>query len=224
MYMRLASTLAGAMLAVSPVALQAATFTRYLDRDAFAAAAGSVAVETFAGYAAPTTIGSGIDAGKFTVVETHYGLYGGGSQISPGTRPSSIDGTNFLEAVLYDAGATYGSYLTFTFDKPITAFGGNWASGSINTVYLDVLGEQVDQQVGNAGGFFGFVSDTPFTTLVMRSRLSNHRASLDNLTFSYTAGAVPEPASWAMMVGGFGLLGGALRRRAVRSGALPATA
>ena len=27
------------------------------------------------------------------------------------------------------------------------------------------------------------------------------------------AGAVPEPASWAMMVGGFGLLGGAMRRR-----------
>jgi hypothetical protein len=27
------------------------------------------------------------------------------------------------------------------------------------------------------------------------------------------AGAVPEPASWAMMVGGFGLVGGAMRRR-----------
>ncbi len=25
--------------------------------------------------------------------------------------------------------------------------------------------------------------------------------------------AVPEPASWAMMVGGFGLIGGALRYR-----------
>lgn len=28
------------------------------------------------------------------------------------------------------------------------------------------------------------------------------------------AGAVPEPASWAMMIGGFGLVGGVLRRRA----------
>ena len=27
-----------------------------------------------------------------------------------------------------------------------------------------------------------------------------------------TAGAVPEPASWAMMLGGFGLIGGAMRR------------
>ena len=28
-----------------------------------------------------------------------------------------------------------------------------------------------------------------------------------------TAGTVPEPASWAMMIGGFGLVGGAMRRR-----------
>ena len=32
--------------------------------------------------------------------------------------------------------------------------------------------------------------------------------------FSYTA--VPEPATWAMMVGGFGLVGGAMRRRKVQ--------
>ena len=39
-------------------------------------------------------------------------------------------------------------------------------------------------------------------------------------TFSATieAAAVPEPASWAMMIGGFGLVGGAVRRRqAVRT-------
>lgn len=31
---------------------------------------------------------------------------------------------------------------------------------------------------------------------------------------SLVGGAVPEPATWAMMMGGFGLVGGALRRRA----------
>jgi type IV pilus assembly protein PilY1 len=30
-----------------------------------------------------------------------------------------------------------------------------------------------------------------------------------------TTGAVPEPASWAMMIAGFGLVGGAMRRRSV---------
>lgn len=34
-----------------------------------------------------------------------------------------------------------------------------------------------------------------------------------DLTFSATIAAVPEPASWAMMIGGFALAGGAMRRR-----------
>jgi hypothetical protein len=33
---------------------------------------------------------------------------------------------------------------------------------------------------------------------------------LDNVSAS---GAVPEPASWALMLGGFGLVGGAMRSR-----------
>ena len=38
----------------------------------------------------------------------------------------------------------------------------------------------------------------------------------DNLNASATTGAVPEPASWAMMLGGFGLVGGAMRRRSAK--------
>jgi hypothetical protein len=30
-----------------------------------------------------------------------------------------------------------------------------------------------------------------------------------------TAGGVPEPATWALMIGGFGLAGAALRRKAL---------
>jgi PEP-CTERM motif len=36
--------------------------------------------------------------------------------------------------------------------------------------------------------------------------------ALDNLTFN-AAGNVPEPAAWAMMLAGFGLVGSAMRRR-----------
>ena len=35
-----------------------------------------------------------------------------------------------------------------------------------------------------------------------------------DLTFSATITAVPEPASWALMIAGFGFVGGAIRRRA----------
>ncbi len=37
--------------------------------------------------------------------------------------------------------------------------------------------------------------------------------TLTNLTFDSLRGGVPEPASWALMIAGFGLVGGAMRRR-----------
>jgi hypothetical protein len=36
------------------------------------------------------------------------------------------------------------------------------------------------------------------------------------ITFTYAAAAVPEPASWAMMIAGFGLIGSAMRRGTTR--------
>lgn len=36
---------------------------------------------------------------------------------------------------------------------------------------------------------------------------------LDNVSLDITSGAVPEPATWAMMILGFGLIGAAMRRR-----------
>ena len=44
----------------------------------------------------------------------------------------------------------------------------------------------------------------------------NISAVLDTVTLDVTSGAgtaVPEPATWTMMIAGFGLVGGALRRR-----------
>jgi len=41
-----------------------------------------------------------------------------------------------------------------------------------------------------------------------------HSSTGSNLTIAAAAPAVPEPATWAMMIGGFGLAGAAMRRRA----------
>jgi hypothetical protein len=37
--------------------------------------------------------------------------------------------------------------------------------------------------------------------------------AFDNITFGSATPGVPEPATWAMMIGGFGLVGAAMRRR-----------
>lgn len=46
------------------------------------------------------------------------------------------------------------------------------------------------------------------------------KASLGVRLTGVTGGAVPEPASWALMIGGFGLAGGAIRSRRKRPAAL----
>ncbi|MES2753873.1 MAG: PEPxxWA-CTERM sorting domain-containing protein [Pseudomonadota bacterium] len=38
-------------------------------------------------------------------------------------------------------------------------------------------------------------------------------ATIDDISFMGAAPAVPEPATWGLMIGGFGIAGGALRRR-----------
>lgn len=72
-------------------------------------------------------------------------------------------------------------------------------------------------------GFFGFSSDRPMNQVIIRS--ADARIDLDNLRFNTApATAVPEPASWALMIGGFGIAGGAMRRRSARYKAVSHTA
>ena len=87
---------------------------------------------------------------------------------------------------------------------------------------------------GNGGGSFaatgpglvGYdaVSALPTTALttygvgpvtIFTDRGTVQLSSFGNGTFTAAlAGAVPEPATWAMMIAGFGMVGGSLRRRA----------
>lgn len=59
------------------------------------------------------------------------------------------------------------------------------------------------------------------TGYVLRWGPDGYDGGLDNITFDVRAvtSAVPEPASWAMLMTGFGLVGGSLRRRRGARGA-----
>ncbi len=72
-----------------------------------------------------------------------------------------------------------------------------------------------------SSGFPGHGSLSPNTAyytspIVLRWGPDGYDVGLDNITFdvrAVSAGAVPEPASWALMIFGFGIAGAAMRRR-----------
>ncbi len=97
--------------------------------------------------------------------------------------------------------------------RGVTAFGFVYASyivGGPATVSVDG-GAPIAIDVTGAPSFVGFTSATPIKDI---SILFPTAYSLDLVSVSYAgAGAVPEPASWALLVAGFGVVGTAARRR-----------
>lgn len=131
--------------------------------------------------------------------------------LAPGYYQSSGDGEEFFsfgEAVTaqkyvfgHSAGSISGSaYLPGDLASAPKAFARTAATGSF---YYSILSGRSDSLVAN-----GVVSWASSREVAQRGGIS----------FNYAA--VPEPASWAMMISGFGLIGGALRRRPARSEAI----
>lgn len=80
----------------------------------------------------------------------------------------------------------------------------SWAGDSSLAGYY-VTGISVGQGGGANAGYHAFADNVTYTT-----------TSGASTTYRFdVTGAVPEPASWMMMVGGFGVIGGALRRRKI---------
>jgi len=75
---------------------------------------------------------------------------------------------------------------------PGTTYLSNYSPTSLDTTRSFAAGEALTLLIGNAGSYY---SDTTA------------------VKFTLSTGAVPEPASWAMLIAGFGLTGAALRRR-----------
>lgn len=112
--------------------------------------------------------------------------------------------------------------ITFTFANAITAFGIDINTfASSNGAYAATLntGDQAFSifetfpGVGT-GQFLGFVSNTPFTSVTVQAG-TGFSYTLDTLRYGAreVVLGVPEPATWAMMLMGFGGVGYSLRRR-----------
>ena len=110
-------------------------------------------------------------------------------------------------------------FFDITFAQPVTSFLGelNWTVGFGNNASIQAFNaagtllETLTLENGAnlvAPGFHGF-----HDAGIAKVRFNNEYIGVRNISIA----AVPEPASWALMLGGFGLIGGALRRRGMAS-------
>jgi len=121
-----------------------------------------------------------------------------------------------------DIATTIGQTYTFGFTQEMDG------SSTVDTFTASFGGNTVLSLSNTAGnGIFNVrsysVTATSALTRVAFSFAGNNFQNFDNVTLQASGAApVPEPATWAMMIGGFGLVGGALRRhrRSDRSAAL----
>jgi hypothetical protein len=93
-------------------------------------------------------------------------------------------------------------------DRPLTLTLTGTKAGSVvsNTIL-------VGADAAGAFATFTFNDFVDLSSLTITGSSEFPEFALDNVVLN--AGAVPEPATWAMMIGGFGVVGGTIRRRRV---------
>ena len=146
--------------------------------------------------------------GSLAQLANHFAAFGGGNIANTSTlsqQLSTIAGQRYI--IGFDFGVLGGGAQTIFANAFNTDGGQLLGSRSATQSANNNLGATFsrytfDFVAAGTGTLLSFNVD-PFT--------DNVDGILDNVT-----AAVPEPASWAMMIVGFGLIGAALRRRSVR--------
>lgn len=117
-------------------------------------------------------------------------------------------GTNESDVSLFEDTAPYDITVGFTFVSPVGT-SGSPITGYTRGRFLFQDGVVVWDgptlfTFGNGGSFSVELANTSFGTPGSANVAG---------TFTLLTASVPEPATWAMMIGGFGMVGGAMRRR-----------
>ena len=223
-----------AAAATALVGTSASAQTSYTNQAAFLAAAGSVQTETFA--SAPVGNFASV-GGVFNATFDGFSVTGqnNGNYVGIATGSIASGGDNFAVPVAFTGQNYFGwgnitggiMSLTINFNEATTAFGFDWFNTDVTDSYsINIPGGTVFNSppfnlAGNSAssGFFGLVSATPFTSIVITNNLTGGYMSTMGMDNFITNGVgsvnpgVPEPATWAMMIMGFGLMGAAMRRQ-----------
>jgi hypothetical protein len=223
MNMKLVLASTGAVIALALAAPASASVTFYGNQAAFQAAAPGLPTETFAGLAADLGLGpSGAMGINNPVNSTLYAGMVPGATYSANTSNGgdvAVVGPNYVGSTLdgYGLFSNYFGGMVIDFAPGVGAlsldtyslFGAS--NATINVFDAGGLIGSLSFAVPNngPGAFFGVTSTTGITEITM-SADGGQSPGFTNVSFG---NAVPEPAAWALMIGGFGMAGASLRRR-----------
>jgi hypothetical protein len=109
----------------------------------------------------------------------------------------------------------------FTFDDAIFGFGGMIRASNFNTLAITVLFEDGSEQVLDPFAvnpatkvYLGFSSDVGIRSVSVKpAGAAGSALYLDDLTYGHGVAAVPEPATWGMMIIGLAVIGSTMRRQ-----------
>jgi len=209
-----------ALVLLSAVAgsASAATFT---SSSSFAASTTGLTVENYGGYAPGTLVPDGSSLGALTytfstgaglggVVTNDYNSFTGNS-LAAKQVVGPLSGSDFFYS---------GESFTVYFPTAVTAVGifsnTNLPVDALLTTSSGGATTTFNTYDTATFGFLGYTSATPFTSATFTSSTYN----IPEIEFG--AAAVPEPATWAMMVLGLVGIGAGLRRMRQQTAALTA--
>ncbi|WP_235889285.1 PEPxxWA-CTERM sorting domain-containing protein [Glacieibacterium frigidum] len=195
-----------------------AAITVYTDQASFLAAVSAPGVDGYDGFNIFGTTNSPItrSAGSYGyTASAGNGFFGAGTVgdpwLSTTTATDPIVLNAFTGGVRGVGGLFFGSDIGGSFQAGDVVLNATDASGTVTRTILNAT----------TSSFLGFVTDGAFTSISIASVQPGPGSflwpTIENLTLAGAAVApgVPEPASWALMIGGFGLVGAAMRRKAL---------
>ncbi len=213
MKLKFASLAIAAMMATTGTANAAITI--YTSLAAFTAATTAPGTDTYTGFSITGVTSSPIvrTAGAYGYTGTTPGdFFGAGTVANPWLSTNQAVDTMTFNTFTGGSNGVGGNF----FGSDIA---GAFQAGNIIVVATDSSGSVTQTITGaTVNSFLGFVSTTAVTSLTVTSvqGATPLWGTVDNLVFAKRAvvqGAVPESSTWLMMVAGFGLVGGAMRRR-----------
>lgn len=184
-----------------------AAFTLYTDEAAYLAAAG-VTTEFIDFAGSPGAVESG---DSFSAAVTFASCPAGLASCVTQVLHNSEAITDLGGSASPNGVAALGAFFT----APVQAFAFHYISGGVASLDLfGALGGTLDTSA--AGGFIGVVSDSAISSFVANNavfpnNIGNDRYFIDDMRIS---APIPEPQTWALMLGGLALLGRVARRRA----------